>query len=248
MTELVRKNEFVKMIYLIRRRGNATRDELIMHWFKNHMPAVIAGQDRAKRSGRDHATKYIAQLFANGDQHENGWDGMAQLWYRNPLPNSREPHGSAPTDTFQQKAEPYFAWATREYVIREGLDQLPVEPLTLNEPFPTTRSGFYRLNYLVAAKEGTEHDEFFKHWLDVHVPNVEGVLSQTNGIRYVVSHSIDPAHAPFAGMAELYFPSREDALAFQHSIQPDGMERWVDGVNMQIMNGDTEMIGIPEHS
>ena len=67
--------------------------------------------------------------------------------------------------------------------------------------------------------------------------------------RTLTVYSSNPtAHAPFAGMAELYFPSREAALVFQHSIQPDGMERWVDGVNMQIMNGDTVMIGVQEHS
>lgn len=245
MAELAKLNERVKMIYLIRRRRDVSRDELIVHWFKNHMPAVIEGQQRAKEAGRDHASKYIAQLFANGDQYENGWDGMAQLWYGKPLPVANNPHGREPTDTFQQKAEPYQAWATREYVIREGTDELQVEPLTLNDPFPTSRSCFYRLNYLVAAKEGTDHDEFFKHWLDVHVPNVVGVLAQTKGIRYVVSHSITPEQAPFAGMAELYFPTVEDARAFRQTIQPDGMERWIDGANMQIMNGDTDMIGIP---
>ena len=144
----------VKMIYLIRRRREVSRDELIMHWFKNHMPAVIASQVSAEKSGRDHANKYIAQLFANADQYEGGWDGMAQLWYQNPLPVAITAHGRAPTDTFQEKAEPYNAWATREYVIRDGSDQLPAEPLTLNEPYPSTRTGFYRLNYLVAAKDG----------------------------------------------------------------------------------------------
>ena len=235
----------VKMIYLIRRRREVSRDELIMHWFKNHMPAVIASQVSAEKSGRDHANKYIAQLFANADQYEGGWDGMAQLWYQNPLPVASTAHGRAPTDTFQEKAEPYNAWATREYVIRDGSDQLPAEPLTLNEPYPSTRTGFYRLNYLVAAKDGTVHEEFFKHWLEVHVPNVDSVLEKTKGIRYVVSHSINPDAAPFAGMAELYFPAEEDALAFQSTIKPDGMERWIDGVNMQILHGDTEMIGIP---
>ena len=31
-----------KMMYLIKRQATTTREELIAHWFANHMPAVIA--------------------------------------------------------------------------------------------------------------------------------------------------------------------------------------------------------------
>ena len=41
-----------------------------------------------------------------------------------------------------------------EYVVMDGSDQLPVEPLTLNAPYPCTRSGFFKVTFLVKAKEG----------------------------------------------------------------------------------------------
>lgn len=41
-----------KMIYLIRRRAATSRDELVAHWFANHMPGVIENQVRARESGR----------------------------------------------------------------------------------------------------------------------------------------------------------------------------------------------------
>ena len=38
----------VKMLYLIKRRPTTSREELVMHWYKNHMPAVIKLQQDAE--------------------------------------------------------------------------------------------------------------------------------------------------------------------------------------------------------
>ena len=234
--------EHAKVIFLIRRREGVTRDELIMHWYKNHMPAVIASNLNASSQGLNAASRYIAQLFLPDDSDSWIWDGMAQLWFSDPLPPMSQAAGSNPSDTFQQKAEPYWNWATKEYVVREGSEMLSEEPLTLNEPYPSTRSGFFRVNYLVGAKQGIDYSEFYEHWLQVHVPNVESVLDGCGGFRYVVSHSLYPDRAPYAGMAELYFHGTDGLRKFQSHIKPDGMERWMDP---HIMRGNTEMIGIP---
>ena len=53
----------VKMIYLIKRKVTASREELIAHWFANHMPIVIEGQADAAANGKRHASRYIATLF-----------------------------------------------------------------------------------------------------------------------------------------------------------------------------------------
>ncbi len=241
----MQESKFAKMIYLIRRRANVSRDELIMHWFKNHMPAVIESNTKAPREGRTGANRYIAQLFASKPTERPVWDGLAQLWFSDPHPPMKHPAGDPPSDTFQEKAEPYRNWALKEYIVREGKDNLSVDPLTLNEPFPTTRSGFFRLNYLVAAKPGTDFDEFFAHWLNVHVPNVDSHLVRAGGFRYIVNHSFYPTESPYCGMAELYFENEEGARDFQTNIKPDGMERWIDGSAMHVMQGDTEMVGIP---
>lgn len=241
----VEPNERAKMIFLIKRREGSSRDELIMQWYKNHMPAVIAAQDRAIERGGDGASRYIAQLFNTSNRSDMSWDGMAQLWFAEPQRPTTNDHGREPTDTFQQKAEPYFSWATREYVVIDGSENLSVEPLTLNDPFPSTRSGFFRVNYLVPAQEGTDFDAFYKHWLDIHVPNIRSWMNEAGGFRYVVSHSIYPDLAPYAGMAELYFHSAQDWHKCQSLMKADGMETFVDGSRMDIMYGDTEMVGVP---
>lgn len=241
----IEPNERVKMIFLIKRREGSSRDELIMQWYKNHMPAVIASQDRAIEQGRDGASRYIAQLFQSSNKSEMSWDGMAQLWFAEAQTPARTDQNREPSDTFQQKAEPYFSWATREYVVMDGSEHLSTAPLTLNDPYPSTRSGFFRANYLVPAQDGTDYDTFFRHWLEVHVPNIRDWMNQAGGFRYVVSHSIYPELAPYAGMAELYFHSEDDWRKCQSLMRADGMERFVDGGRMDIMFGDTEMVGVP---
>lgn len=232
-----------KMMFLIRRRPHASREELIAHWFANHMPGVIGNQQKAAAAGRAHAWRYLATLFDPGAT--NTWDGVAQLWFDQPLPRAPAPFGEPPRDSFQQKAEPYRPWATAEYVIVDGSERLPVEPLTLNPPFPTTRSGFFKVVFLVAANADADFVELHRHWLGVHAPNVAGTLTAAGGFRYVVSLSLDPANEPYAGMAELYFPDAKAWDDCRRNMRRDGMQRRIDPGATLMFTAGTEMVGIP---
>lgn len=233
-----------KMLFLIKRRDTTSREELIAHWFANHMPAVIAGQTAQREAGKLHATRYIATLYSPNRHGANPWDGMAQLWFEHAPPAPAEPHGTVPADSFQERAEPYVPWPTTEYVVMDPEPRLGVEPLTLNPPFPCTRSGFHKVSFLVATKAGADHESFFRHWLDVHVPNVASVMREVGGFGYVVSQSVAPTDEPYAGLAELYFDDEAAWAEFQHTIQPDGMERWTDDAATHVLRSGTEMIGI----
>lgn len=234
-----------KMMYLIKRKPTTNREELVAHWFANHMPGVIQGQQDQEAAGKRHATRYIASLFDANAEGEHVWDGVAQLWWDAALPKPEIAHGTTPTDSFQERAEPYIPWGTTEYVAIDGSDQIPVEPLTLNAPYPCTRSGFLKMTYLVKAKEGADFNAFFDYWLGDHVSNVMDVMNQVGGFRYVVSHSIDPASEPYAGMAELYFRDAAGLTAFGNTIQPDGMQEWSDAAGTVALASTTEMIGLP---
>jgi EthD domain-containing protein len=238
-------NADCKMMYLIKRKSSTSREELVAHWFANHMPLVIQAMAQARANQKLHASRYIATLFDANKQGEHPWDGVAQLWWPRPLRRPEVPHGAPPTDSFQQKAEPYMPWATTEYVVMDGADNLAVEPLTLNAPFPTTRSGFCKITFLVQARSGTDFGAFFDHWLDVHVPNVSSVMATVGGFRYVVSLSLDPENEPYAGMAELYFPDSSGWQRYKYTIAADGMQEWVSNEGTLVLHAQTEMIGIP---
>jgi len=234
-----------KMLYLIRRKPTTTREELIAHWFANHMPMVIQAQQALSARKKPCARRYIVTLYDPNGRNECPWDGVAQLWWEEPLPMPETPHGVTPTDTFQQKVLPYLPWATREYVVIDGSGYLEAEPLTLNDPFPCTRSGFYKVTFLVRARPGINHDRFYSHWLTVHIPRVEAVMEQVGGFRYVVSHSISFRTEPYAGMAELYFHDKTAWAAYKENIVPDGMEEWVDSGGTLVLTSGTEMVGLP---
>ena len=234
-----------KMMYLIKRKPGTSREELVAHWYANHMPGVISGQEAARSRGRPHARRYLVTLYDADAQGAHPWDGVAQLWYDRALPKPSTAFGREPRDTFQQKAEPYVPWATREYVVIDGSDHLDAAPLSLNAPYPMTRSGFFKMNFLVAAKADTDYDAFLAHWLDLHVPNVKQTMDKVGGFRYVVSHSLNPESEPYAGMAELYFHDPSGWAAYRETIRPDGMERWVDGEARHVLRAHTEMVGIP---
>lgn len=243
---MVLKNESAKMMYLIKRRAEASREELVANWFANHMPDVIAAQHAAAAAGRSHAARYIATLYnppAGAEGRVQAWDGVAQLWWDEPTPQPNEPHGTTPRDTFQQKAEPYVPWATTEYVVLDGA--VPFAPNDLNEPFPCTRSGFLKVTVLLAAKADANLDEFFTHWLGEHASNVRGTMEQVGGFRYVISLSNDPAGEPYVGMAELYFPDRDSLDRYQELFEPDGKDHWVDREAGHLFTSVTEMVGIP---
>lgn len=228
-----------KMMYLIRRRPGVSREELIAHWFANHMPGVIRSMELQASAGRTAARRYIATLF--DAQEEPGWDGVAQLWFDAALPAPAEPHGTRPADSFQERAEPYVPWATTEYVVLDG--ELPVTPLTLNAPFPTTRSGFVKGVFLLAAKADADHGALCAHWLDVHAPNVVEHMTPHGGFRYVISQSLNPESEPYAGMAELYFRDAEGWQAFLGALPDDGLGNYIERAELHLSG--TEMIGIP---
>jgi hypothetical protein len=245
LTPALQPTPGAKMLYLIRRRPGTSREELVAHWFTNHMPAVIAGQHDAAARGKRHASRYLVTLFDADRDGRHPWDGMAQLWWDRPLRPPAEPLATTPTDTFQQKVEPHWPWATTEYVILDGSEHLPVEPLTLNAPFPCTRSGFYQLCFLLQARADADLAALMEHWIEVHVPNVRSTMERAGGFRYVVSHSLEPGTAPYTGLAELYFHDPAGWARYRELYRPDGMERWVDPAGSLTLTARTHLIGIP---
>jgi EthD domain len=232
-----------RMNVLIRRRAGVSRDELVANWFANHMPGVVKVMANAALAAQPHAHRYIATLFDADASGNAVWDGIAQLWWKLNLGKPPQPHGTKPADTFQQKAEPYLPWWVREYVVMDGA--LPLTPNTLNEPFPCTRSGFFKVTFLMKTQAGADRDAFFAHWLGTHAANVSAVMKAVGGFRYVIAQTVEPAAEEFAGMAELYFPNAEAWARFRAEIKPDGMERWVDAAGTLLFTGGTEMVGIP---
>lgn len=149
------------------------------------MPLVIRAQKEQAAHGKPHAFRYIVTSYDPNKKGEHPWDGMVQVWWKRPPPKSKVPHGTVSSDSFQQKIEPYMPWASKEYVVMDGSTHLKVEPITLNAPFPCTRSGFYKVRFLVNVKESTDLDRCYSYWLNTHIHNVSSIMDKVGGFRYV---------------------------------------------------------------
>lgn len=232
-----------RMNVLIRRRAGVTRDELVANWFANHMPLVVQRMETQARDGKPHAHRYVATLFDPPAKGSPAWDGAAQLWYKAKFPKPSEPIGTKPGDTFQQKAMPYMPWWVREHVVLDGA--LPVTPNTLNPPFPFTRTGFFKVSWLIKAKPGVDHAAFLRHYLTVHAPNGARAITAAGGFRYVVAQSVEPEAEEFAFHVEVWFPSAEAWTRSQGDAKPDGIEDFIDFERTLVFTSGTEMVGIP---
>ncbi len=70
------------------------------------------------------------------------------------------------------------------------------------------------VKYVVLLRRGQDvsHEEFLRHWRDVHAP----LILKLPGLRRVSLHPVVPAPGyspPFDGLGELWFDSVEGALA-----------------------------------
>jgi len=97
----------------------------------------------------------------------------------------------------------------------------------------------------LTANPGTDHGALTDHWLNVHAPNVAGVMAQVGAFRYALSISQEPTVDPYVGMAELYFPDKDALRGYLELYKSDGIEEYFDNEARLIFRSNTEMVGIP---
>jgi hypothetical protein len=232
---------FTKMLFLIRHRAHTTRDALVAQWFKNHMPNVIAAQSVAKARGFNHATRYWATLFQ--ETGERSWDGVAQLWFQAPMPYPDEPFGTQPSDSFQEHAEPYHAWETKETVL---FDHLPfAQGLTLNEPYPTTRTSIHRITLLIPTESGSIDLSTLNHWLGHETGPFQDQAEAAGCLRCAVSLSTEIDRDPYLGAIEFYFAAADDWQNYSADVGDAFIQSLLLAEGTEIYFSDTELIGIP---
>ena len=106
-------------------------------------------------------------------------------------------------------------------------------------------TAFRRVCTVASANDGAFFERFYGHWLNTHVPNVKSVMDEVGGFRYVVSNSIDHLTEPYAGLAELHFHDDAGWSRNREVIKLEGMEERVDRGGTLVLDGRTDMIGLP---
>lgn len=228
----------VKMLFPVRRKQETSRSEFIAFWFAHHMPVTIAAM-----AGRGRG--YIGTVFDSDPDTRSAWDGIAQMFLSKRLNNPPAGFGAEPVDSFHERIEPYFGWPTREFVVVPGSGELPVRPLTLSVPYPTSRSGFFKVVTFFPRVAGASQEALQSRWLDKRAPAIAEALQLAGGFRYTVSISMEPNAAPYAGMEELYFHDESAWRRFEQADPPnEALDEGTPEERQQFFS-DTEFIGIP---
>ena len=211
-----------KFVFLVKRADHVTHDELVRHWQEVHLAGV------AEHLRPDH---YRVTFFDQRD--DTPFDGMAVLWYDDPERGRYMLGEGSPEairrDGFLERVQmPHVVLDCEEHVIVDG--PRPEDAL--------------KVTALVNAKSGIDGQDLYRHWLDVHAPNVAGGLRSTaGGHRYALSFATQgPSEPEFAGMAELWYESADASRAHAEKLEDDGFGRFADAAVMLI---GREIVAVP---
>lgn len=214
-----------RIVFLLRRRPELTRDEFQRIWWEEHGPLV------ASHAATLGIVRY-QQVHTTGDHRPQAlpaFDGSAELWV--------EP-GSA-TGTRQEQAAAAAAlladerrfidltaspiWVAEEQLVREGTDRQATD-------------GQPRLTAALRRAPGISRHEFRRHWREVHGPLALANNDVFGFHHYVQLHTPDDAEThplriergapePFDGVSEIILepvsPDAERARQARAMIMED---------------------------
>lgn len=193
----------IKLLAVVKRRDEMSRDDLLRHWEHIHAPGVAE---------RVQPNRYTLTFFERRlDGGESPYDGMASLWFDSleHWQRASAPRPDAPSDGFADflVADETFFLLTSEIVVVDG----------------TVTAESEKTTFFVQRKESVTEADHFQHWRDQHIPNVREALKRNpGGLRYVVSQADLGQPGRYSGLAELYWQDADARTAFLPGVQDDG--------------------------
>lgn len=205
MTSGTSVRAMLKRLFGVKRRAGVPHDELVAAWREEHVPNVVRDLD---------PDRYAVSFFRQ--QEGTLFDGMAVLAWDDEargraVSRPAKPLQRAYDDALTARAAPAVVFeATLEHVAADG------------------PRGPFKSVVWVTKRPGVPMDELVHHWVDVHAPNVAGAAATAGvgGFRYVISVGEGLADdAPFHGVAEFHYESKDAWKAHGQVLQPDGFEK-----------------------
>jgi hypothetical protein len=211
----------LKWIVAVKRRDGISHEELVDAWEHVHVPHV---RELVKPVG------YRVTFFDPG-QPDVDCDGMAELTFRD------EKHFD---ETVGRNAGPNVA--------ADGFNRfaarLPIQLFTderINVDKGASRDDV-KISYFARCRAGVSAEDFHKHWIGVHLPNVKAAVERTpSAVRYVVNLSRAGSPSSFDGMAAIWF--RDPAATFLDlGLTDDGFLEFV-GESLTVRGHELVVVG-----
>ena len=209
-----------RLVFVLHRRADLTREEFQRYWSDTHAPLVASVADVLGITGY----QQVHTVRDDPSRAAPAFDGVAELWF--------DPSMTTATREQQRAAGALLLEDERRFI------DLSASPIWLAEErvmLDGPRAGL-RMTTAVRRKAGVSRDEFRRHWADVHAPLALARPDVFGIVRYVQMHSPDDAEqyppalvrgapAPFDGLAEVYTttvePDVEVAAAVRATMAAD---------------------------
>ncbi len=194
-----------KMTALVVRQAHVSHAELVRVWENVHAPHVV----KIVRPERYRITFFDPQQTA----YDPGFDGMAELWFRDKRHFDTTIGREAPPEIMADRFSDYADMS-------KGVWLSVTEHLNVDGP--TTRDTT-KLVYFVKRKGGVERSALDRYWLDIHIPNVAAALRRTPSARRYTVDLVDPARERvYDGIAQISLEGENPSFATDvTSYEPD---------------------------
>ncbi len=234
-----------RIVFLLRRRPELTRDEFQRIWWEEHAPLVVS---HASTLG---IVKY-QQVHTTGDRRPDAlpaFDGSAELWV-DPSAAQGSPEQRRAASAALLADEQRFIdlaaspiWVAEEQLVRQGTVRQATD-------------GEMRLTAALRRAPGITRADFRRHWREVHGPLALAHNDVFGFHHYVQLHTPDNAdthplrherHAPepFDGVSEIVLepvsPTPERARAVRDIIMEDEA-RFVDYARSAVFPGVIRLV------
>lgn len=194
-----------KILATVVRRENVTHEEIVKVWEHVHAPHVvkIAKPERYR----------ITFFDPREAEDDPGFDGMAELWFRDKQHFDTGIGRNAPPEIMDDRFSDYADLSKGDWL--SVIEHVNVAgPVTRN----TTK-----LVYFVKRRQEIERAQLDQYWLDTHVPNVVSAIDRTpTAMRYTVD-LVDPAkERAYDGIAQICLEGDRPTFADIKDYEPDG--------------------------
>jgi hypothetical protein len=214
-----------RIVFLLRRRPELTRDEFQRIWWEEHAPLVAS---YASTLG---IVRY-QQVHTTGDHRPlalAAFDGSAELWVDTSRAEGTAEERAAASAALLADERRFIdlaespIWVAEEQLLRQGTHRIASD-------------GETRLTAALRRAQGITHEQFARHWREVHAPLALAHNDVLGFHHYVQLHT--PANAathplrtergapePFDGVSEVILepvsPDAERARAVRSMIMED---------------------------
>ena len=198
----------IKLLAAVVRRENISHGELVKVWEEVHAPHVV----KIIKPERYRITFFDEQATPD----DPGYDGMAELWFRDKDHFNNGIGRNAPAEVMDDHFSDYAD-------LTKGIWLPVVEHINVDGPITRDTT---KLVYFVKRRPSTERSHLDVYWINTHVPNVVSAFGRSPQAKRYTVDLVDLSNStktqPYDGIAQICMEGDNPRFADMNDYEPDG--------------------------